>query len=182
MANLSTIHIVTLEMKDQSLIQRTWFLDEFEAKDMYESTVDAVGDIRIVTLYSIDIQENINELVDELMTNRHSHVTPLQEVRSNRTAPESEDVTWGELEFRPDGEFYIERRKASTSEYWPYRVESYADDMWRVFDVTTGTPIGIIRPGTQNEAFKATVNGYSQIRPFANLKGAVIHIATEYNG
>lgn len=183
----TTIHIVTIEMKDQTLVQRMWFWDDTEAHDMYQSAVDEVGDIRIVTLYSIDVQDSINERVDELMKNRHSSVTqtPLQEVRSNRTAPDSEAVTWSELEFRPDGEFYIERLKASTSEYWPYRVEAYeayGDDSWRVFDVTTGTPIGLIRPGTQNEAFKAVVNGYAQTQVFTNLKAAVIYVATEYNG
>jgi hypothetical protein len=183
MGYFTTIHIVTIEFPDQSLVQRMWYWDVTEAKDMYQSAVDEVGESRIVTLYSIDVQDTINERVDELMKNRHSSVTqtPLQELRSNRPAP-SEDVTWGELEFRPNGEFYIERLKASTSEYWPYSVEPYGDFGWRVIDDTSQAPIGIVKPGTQNESFKAIVNGYSQIKPFTNLKAAVIHIATEYNG
>lgn len=94
----------------------------------------------------------------------------------------AEDVTYGDLEFRPNGEFYIERLKASTFEYWPFRVESYEDKAWRVIDHTTDIPMGIIRPGTQNEAWKVTVNGQKHSEVFTNLKGAVIFIINEFNG
>jgi hypothetical protein len=92
------------------------------------------------------------------------------------------DETWTELEFRPDGEFYIEKLKASTSEYWPYRVQSYGDtsNAWRVIDATTDAPIGIIYPRVNNEGFRAVVNGKSHAETFASLKGAVIYIAEEY--
>lgn len=182
---LTTLYIVTVERLDQTLQSRIWYWDRYEAMTMYEGIIDQYDDERIATVYSIDIQDTINERVDELMKNRHSAVTqtPLEELRSNRKAAEADDVTWGELEFRPDGEFYIERLKASTSEYWPFRVEAHdSTGGWRVIDATTDVPMGIIRPGTQNENFRATVNGYSQTPVFTNLKGAVIHIVNEFNG
>ncbi len=182
MGYFTTIHIVTVENKDQTLEKRMWFWDDTEGRDMYESAVDEVGDNRIVTLYSIDVQDRINEEVDRLMSNRHSYSTPtpLQELRSNRQAPGETEATWGELEFRPEGVFTIER--TLSPDYWPYTVERYGVDGWRVIDNTSGTPISIITPMAGGTAFKVVVNGYSQITKFSNLRGAVIHAATEYNG
>lgn len=190
MGYFTTIHIVTVEKLNQMLEKRMWFWDDTEGRDMYESAVIEVGDSRIVTLYSIDIQENINELVDKLMANRHSSVTPspLQELRSNRKELEKEEASWTELVFRPDGCFTFER--LLSPDYWPYIMEPYSGELargtqaWRVLDATTATPIAIIRPkevGT-GTAFTVVVNGYSQTQTFGDLKSAAIYAATEYNG
>lgn len=104
---------------------------------------------------------------------------------TDNPAADEDDVTWTELEFRPEGYFYIERLKASTSEYWPYRVDLNGmtnEDGYAVFDDTTETLIGVVVPSSNTYAFKASVNGHEAEQQFTNLKGAVIHIATEYNG
>lgn len=178
------IYIVHTEDPKNEDSTTDWYWSQDEAEREYDR-LTTFEDYE-VTLYSGDVRQTIQDYVDGEIG---SGANGLNELRSNRQAPEPvNDVTWGELEFRPNGEFYIERLKASTHEYWPYTVESYGDfgtndrDGWRVIDATTQVPIGIVRPGTQNECFKAVVNGYAQPQNFINLKAAVIHIATEYNG
>lgn len=187
MSFFTNIYIVVVETTGQMLESRKWFWERSEGVEAYNDAKSEFGHSRIITLYSFNMHDTIEDKVTQIMGNRHSLVNrpALEELRSNRPAPESEEAVWGELEFRPEGYFYIERTKASTSEYWPYRVERYevrGDNAWRVIDHTTGTPIGIIGTGTQGEAFKAVVNGYSQTGNFISLKAAVIHVATEYNG
>lgn len=104
---------------------------------------------------------------------------------TDNPAADEDDVTWTELEFRPEGHFYIERLKASTFEYWPFRVERNGllnDEGYTVYDDTTDTPIGIIVPSNNTAAFKVAVNGYEADQQFINLKGAAIHIIREFNG
>lgn len=173
----TTIHIVSTNYKNQSGTD-TWFWDRDEAQQVYNRKVEEVGDTNSVQLLRLDVNEAMSEIVAEAISNESAEVLDSHE-------PDAEEAVWGELEFRPEGYFYIERTKASTSEYWPYRVERYAaleDGAWRVIDATMGTPVGIIRPGTQNESFKVVVNGYSQTGVFINLKEAVIFAATEFNG
>lgn len=186
---LTTIYIVTIERLDQTLQSRMWYWDRYEAMTMYEGIIDQYDDERIATVYSIDVQDTINERVDELMVNRHSisgNRAPLEELRSNRKAAEADDVTWGDLNYHPEGFFLIERLKASTSEYWGFHVEPYnvgdinEPGAWRVIDTATDVPMAIIRH-TEN-AFKVIVNGYSRTETFAHLKAAVIYAVGEFNG
>jgi len=129
----------------------------------------ARGVVELVTrLLGMDDKEDVADIITEKL---------------KRPVPEDKDITWTDLELRPNGEFYIERLKASTSEYWPFRVERY-DDMgaWRLIDGTSDVPMAIIRPGTQHESWRVTVNGYAQVKPFTNLKAAVIYAVGEFNG
>jgi hypothetical protein len=171
------LYVVSTNFKNQSG-NDSWFWDRDEAQRAYNRRVEEIGDTHGVKLFRLDVDEDLSEIVAEAVSNDVGEVLDTHE-------PEAEEAVWGELEFRPEGCFYIERTKASTSEYWPYRVESYGTQdsgMWRVMDGTTGSPIAIIKPGTQNEWFRVVVNGYSQTEAFTNLKAAVIHSATEYNG
>lgn len=182
MGFFETIYIVHLQDIKNQTNATAWYWDRTDAEQNYEnavSTHEDNGSESVVTLYSTDITGLVGDYVDEALGNNPDS---LNEIRSNRKAPEGEDVTWTELEFRADGTFYIERLKSP--DYWPYRVERYNEDQWRVFDATTMTPIAVISPRTvgSNETFRVVVNGYSQTKSFTNLKGAVIYAAEEYNG
>lgn len=187
MGFFDTIYIVTEEKLDTSLLRKQWFWDKSEAEQFYHNQLHI--EERIITLYAFDLRETIDEKIDSLMANRHSHVTPspLQEIQSTRPAPEEREE-WTELVFRPDGCFTFER--IVSPDYWPYIVEPYAGELargtqsWRVLDGTTATPLAIIRPkevGT-NTAFSVVVNGYSKHQAFNDLKSAAVYAVTQHNG
>lgn len=139
MPTLPTIYIVTVEKLDQMLQSRMWYSDHYEAMTIYERIIDRYLDDRIVTVYSVEVEDTINELVDDLMKNRHSSVskTPLEELRSNRKAAEPE-LEWDGP--RVNGTDLIYMEVAYGGDYWGYdilktnestwglRVDGYADD------------------------------------------------------
>lgn len=155
-----------------------WFWDRTEAEVNFDRLKEETdGKIELFRVFGEDI---INYYIDDILNDQSEVNYELLDSYS----PE-DDVTWTELEFRPEGYFYIERLKASTSEYWPYRVDLNGmtnEDGYAVFDDTTETLIGVVVPSSNTPAFKASVNGHEAEQQFINLKAAVIHIATEYNG
>lgn len=181
MGYFDTIYIITEEKPDTTLVRKQWFWDKEEAEQFYQNQL-YIED-RVITLYAFDLRDTINERIDALMANRHSNtvVSPLQEIRSSRPAPATEDITWTELEYRPEGYFYVEMLKRSTSEYWPYRAE-LGDQQVIVFDHTSDQIIATIEPHDDGRSFRVTVNDVTHGTLFTNLKAAVIFAATEYNG
>lgn len=170
------LYIVSTNFKDQSG-NDSWFWDRDEAQRIYNRRVEEIGDTHGIKLFRLDVNDDLSEIVAEAVSNDVGEMLDSHE-------PEAEEAVWGELEFRPEGYFYIERTKASTSEYWPYRVEvnESHEGGYAVIDHTTDTLIGIVVASSNTPAFKAAVNGYEADQQFTNLKGAVVHIATEYNG
>ena len=173
------LYIVSTNFKNQSG-NDSWFWDRDEAQRVYNRRVEEIGDTHGIKLFRLDVDEDLSEIVAEAVSNDVGEVLDTHE-------PDTEEAVWGELEFRPEGYFYIERTKASTSEYWPYRVEGYGNT-WRVIDHTTEARIGIIQSNVSGsysgDWFKVIVNGTSDFEDnrFVNLKAAVQFIATEYNG
>lgn len=181
MGFFDTIYIITEEKLDSNLVRQQWFWDKDEAEQFYQNQLDIED--RIITLYAFDLRDTIEDTIRGLMSNRHSSLTPtpLQEIRSSRKA--ADEGSWTDLEYRPEGYFYIER--INSPDYWPFKVEPYGDSgSWRVVDATVGTPMAIIHPyiSDGNAVFKVTVNGFSRTTPFVNLTGAVKFAITEFNG
>jgi hypothetical protein len=141
---ITTVFIVTVEKLDQTLQSRMWYWDRDEALSNYESITDQYDDERIVTLYSIDIEDTITERVDALMANRHSRTTvsPLEELRSNRKAPESKPE-YSELRLDENSkELLIER--THNGDYWSFCISKPFTHTWRVMDSMDRTAIGRI--------------------------------------
>lgn len=171
------LYIVSTNFKNQSG-NDSWFWDRDEAQRVYNRRVEEIGDTHGIKLFRLDVNDDLSEVVAEAVSNDVGEVLDTHE-------PDTEEAVWGELEFRPEGYFYIEATKASTSEYWPYRVEMNGplhEQGYAVIDETTGDTIGAIVPGSTVSAFKTVVNGYADVDHFTNLKSAVIHIADTYTG
>lgn len=162
---------------------QNWYWDRDEAQGAFGSQVADFPEAK-VELFELDAEHLITDVLTEVLDGEREDVD-VDRIGLYDPANQPDDVTWGELEFRPEGYFYIERLKASTSEYWPYRVDLNGmtnEDGYAVFDDTTETLIGVVVPSSNTPAFKASVNGHEAAQQFINLKAAVIHIATEYNG
>jgi hypothetical protein len=163
--------VAQFEIKEGHTEPRNWDRDGVQNATAF-SHLAAVGFSRLGTrMYSIPFVDAYRE--------EYSKLTPEPD--------EDGDVTWGELEYRPEGYFYIERLKASTSEYWPYNVEPYNDAekvnapaAWRLIDATTGVPMAIIRH--KESDFRVTVNGHTRSDRYQTLKGAVLFAVSEFNG
>lgn len=160
----ATLYIVTVEKLDKMLQSRMWYWDRAEALDMYDGAVDQYDDERIITVYSIDIQDTINERVDALMANRHSATgrPPLEELRSNRKAA-ALPVEYTPLRLRDKDELDIERTEGG--DYWQYAVTKTFKNTWAVRDsedILTGTvslrnPDGLL-PEYEYERHQGGVN------------------------
>lgn len=181
MGFFDTIFIVTSERENRELLERQWFWDRTDAEQFYHNQMQIEN--RLITLYSYDLRDSIERQINALMVNRHSTVFPtaLQELQSNRPALEKE-AEWSELEYRPEGYFYIERLKSP--DYWPYRAE-IRDNVERgfiIFDHTTDQRIATVEPDDHSRSFLVTVNDQRHGTRFTSLKAAVIFAAEEYNG
>lgn len=175
---MTDIYIVRTERNGSG--SDKWFWDYGEAIRAFENSKD-LHNLASSEFFRLDVDELITEFITDTLDNGADNQPELLD----SFFPDRDDITFSELEFRPEGYFYIERLKASTSEYWPYRVDLNGmtnEDGYAVFDDTTETLIGVVVPSSNTPAFKASVNGHEAEQQFINLKAAVIHIATEYNG
>ena len=130
MSFFTTVHIVTVEQLDQRLQSRVWYWDRTEAIDAYNAIVDQYEDTRIATVYSIDVHDTIDERVNTLMANRHSNTnrSPLEELRSNRTAPEPA-VEYTPIMITTDGTaLYTERTQSP--DFWGYKLTKTFRNTW----------------------------------------------------
>ena len=171
------IYIVHTEDPANEDSAANWYWGQDEAEREYDRLTSFEG--YEVSIYSGNVGQAIQDYVDGAID---SGFSGLSELRSNRQAVD--DMAWGELEYRPEGYFYIERTKTSTSEYWPYNVEPYnfieAPAAWRLVDGTTDAPIAIIRHAESQ--FKVVMlDGHAQTEVFVNLKGAVIWAVEKYD-
>jgi hypothetical protein len=172
----NTIHVVRTTRKGSGAT--SWYWDEQEARSQFNHLKESAG--TKVELFRIEAEDIINYYLDYILDDESEVHYELLDSFDSET-----DVTWTDLDYRPEGYFYIERTKASTAEYWPFNVVPFAqpDDSfqtWRVMDGTTDTPMGLIRH--EEETFSVTVNGYRQDKKFVGLKAAVQFVVSEFNG
>ena len=171
----TTIHVVRTTRKGSGAT--SWYWYEQEALSAFNDLKES-ADTK-VELFRLDSADIINYYLDDILSDQSEVHYELLDSHDS-----SEVITWGELEYRPEGYFYIERTN-NQHEYWPYNVEPYGKpedetQSWRVIDGTTGDPIGIIRH--EESTFAVTVNGRQQGTKYVGLKAAVLFVADNYNG
>ena len=158
-----------------------WFWDYGEAIRAFENSKD-IHNLASSEFFRLDVDELITGFITETLDNGADNQPELLD----SFFPDRDDITFSELEYRPEGYFYIEMLKASTSEYWPFRVEANGDRSieagFVLFDHAEDRVMGVIVPSSNTPTFKASVNGYEADQQFTNLKGAAIHIIREFNG
>lgn len=142
-----------------------WFWDQSEATFQFGNALTYRGAGDTVTRYRIDVEEGIEELIDQLIENEAA------EIMDSRGPDDAEQ--WEELEFRPDGTFYIEKTKESTSEFWAYTAEITLDG-WIVKDSESNS-LGLIVSDTKS--FRTIINGSSATGNHNSIRSAITYIA-----
>lgn len=163
---------------------QNWYWDRDEAQGAFGSQVADFPEAK-VELFELDAEHLITDVLTEVLDGEREDVD-VDRIGLYDPADQPDDITFSELEYRPEGYFYIEMLKASTSEYWPFRVEANGDRSneagFVLFDHAEDRVMGVIVPSSNTPTFKASVNGYEADQQFTNLKGAAIHIIREFNG
>lgn len=146
MSIFTNIYIVAVENLGEMLQNRRWYWDRSEALDVYNEAVNEDENTRIVTLYSIDMEDVIEERVDSLMANRHSRTspTPLEELRSSRAATAAPEPEYSNLRY-DEGSTHLLIERTLGGEFWQYRIIKRSSG-WHVRELETfgGGRIGAV--------------------------------------